>query len=186
MGLCPLQIKIIKTFCFFLGQLHNYEAWPKENWLRESFPVGHHEFWDRCCWSGMKDSRECCCVSSNTMWAEVFSSFGVGAYNPKNAEILSHGFELELHRTLYSECCTDIRWFIFTTLLCKNYPQFRNKRRKLLSEDSGWELFLIAKLLTSVSFGQHGMSLQPDWTVEMNQRQRSIRSSRWYWQTPAA
>lgn len=67
----------------------------------------------------------------------------------------------EWHSTLYSECCTDIRWFIFTTPLCKNYPQFRDKKRKQLSEDSGWELFLIAKLLT-FSFGQHDMTLQPD------------------------
>lgn len=184
MGLCLLQIKIIKTFCFFLGQLHNYEAWPKENWLMESFPVGHHEFWDRCCWSGTEDSQECCCVSSNAMCAQFLqcrSIFPHKCWNPFSW-LWAGAAQNFVFRMLY----TDIRWFIFTTLLCKNYPQFRNKKRKWLSEDSGWELFLIAKLLTSFSFGRHGKSSQPDWTVEMNQSQRSIRSLRWYWQTPAA
>lgn len=184
MGLCLLQIKIIKTFSW--DSFTTMRLDQRKNWLMGKSPVGHHEFWDRCRWSGMKDSWECCCVSSNAIWAEVLSAFSVRAYSPLNAEILSHGFELGLRSTLYSECYTDIRWFIFTTLLCKNYPQFRDKKRKWLSEDSGWELFLIAKLLTSFSFGPHDMSLQPDWTVEMNQKQRSIRSSRWYWQTPAA
>lgn len=156
----PASSRDNKNFLLFLGTASWLWGLTKGKLkFMEKFPVGHHEFWDRCCWSGMKDSRECCCVSSNTIWAEVLSSFSVRAYSPINAEILSHGFELGLRSTLYSECCTDIRWFIFTTLLCKNYPQFRDKKRKWLSEDSGWELFLIAKLLTFFSFGPHDTSL---------------------------
>lgn len=161
MDLHLLWLKRIKILLLSLGTASQLWGLTKGT-LMESLPVGHHEFWDRCCWSGMKDSWECCCVSSNAIWTEVLSSFSARAYSPLNAEIHSRGFELELHSSLYSECCTDIRWFIFTTPLCKNYPQFRDKKRKQLSGDSGWELFLIAKLLTSFSFGQHDMTLQPD------------------------
>lgn len=159
MGLCLLQLERIKIFAFSGNSIRTMRLDLKENWFTESLPFGHHGFWDRCCWSGTRQGRECCCLPLKAIWAEVLSSFSAGAYSFINAESHAHGFELELHSTLYSECCTDIRWFIFTTPLCKNYPQFRDKKIKWLSEDSGWELFLIAKQLTSLSFRPHGISL---------------------------
>lgn len=63
--------------------------------------------WGRPCQSGSKQGPECCHLLLKAARTEVLSSFG--AHSFMNAENDAHGFELELHSTLYSECCSDIR-----------------------------------------------------------------------------
>lgn len=142
LGLCllPLERSGILDAAFFGSSIRimRLDLW--DNGLMDAQRV----IWGRPCRSGSKQGPECCHLLLKAAWTEVLSSFGAGAHSFMNAENDAHGFELELHSTLYSECCSDIRWFIFTTPLCKNYPQFRDKKIKWLSEDSGWELFLIA------------------------------------------